>query len=761
MKNTLNRSIYAKVAVTTLMSLGNLAAISAAEESRNGEVVEQAHVVEDGFDGELSPLTVVGGKDKIFNLVGSSAFIDSEEIRKHSDTNINRILAKVPGVYVREEDGYGLFPNISIRGVDGGRSAKVTVMEDGVLMAPATYSAPSAYYSPAIGRMEGLEVLKGSSQVKYGPHTTGGVLNYLSTSVPDEFEFYTKMTYGTDNTFFAQSYFGDTVETDKGLFGYLLELHYQRSDGFREIDGHSGQTTGFERIEPMLKMFWEPDSALKQRFEFKFGYTDFDADETYLGLSEADANRGSRDRYASSLYDNIDTFHYRTYLKYTAEPTSDLKLEATAYYNRFNRNWYKLNQVDGVSLHKALLDQSGGLGSLDALKGKVAGSQIGVKANNRDYYAYGLQTAAQYDFDTADFHHSVVGGVRFHTDRVRRYEWEDSYTSDGNGGYGSMVSGVKGDAGNRRQQTDALAIFAEDAVTFGKTTIRPGVRYEHLSVSYDEWDKSTSATPQAKTSASDTYGVWSGGVGVSHDFSEKNMMYGGIYRGVSVPGPRSHLKSEIEEETSISYEIGYRHQNEAYNIDLAWFYTDYSNLIARESIGGGTSEDRNAGDVEVTGVELLASYDAAYQSDGDSLPIYCSATWTHAEFKTALSSGGEDGIWDGAEVGNTLPYIPEWKFAAGVGFLTENWGVNLDATYTGSQYGTAYNYENPVDSARQGKLDDYVLVDFSGYYQIDDHWRILAGVNNLFDEDYISTRVPHGPRNGRGRHFYTGFEVQF
>ncbi len=747
--------ISTKLVALSVMSLGNIAAITAAEE------VEVAEDAISRMDGELSPLTVVGGKDRIFDLVGSAAYIDAEEIRKHSDTNINRILAKVPGVYVREEDGYGLFPNISIRGVDGGRSAKVTMMEDEILMAPATYSAPSAYYSPAIGRMSGLEVLKGSSQVKYGPHTTGGVLNYLSTPVPAEAEFYTKITYGSDNTLFGHSYFGDTVQTDNGLFGYLLELHYHRSDGFREIQGHSSQDTGFERIEPMLKLFWEPETALKQRFEFKFGYTDFDANETYLGLSEADAQRGSRDRYASSVYDNIDTFHYRTYLKYTAEPTDDLKFEATAYYNRFNRNWYKLNKVDGVSLHKALLDHSGGLGSLDALKGRVAGSEIGVKANNRDYYAYGLQTAAQYDFDTADVHHSVVGGVRFHTDRVRRYQWEDTYTSDGSGGYGGLVPGVEGDAGNRRQQTDALALFVEDAMTFGKTTIRPGIRYEHLSVNYDEWSKSTATPPNAKTSASDTYGVWSGGVGFSHDFCETDMMYGGVYRGVSVPGPRSHLKSDIEEETTISYELGYRHQNEAYNVDLAGFYTDYSNLIARESIGGGTSEDRNAGDVEVMGIELLASYDAAYYCDGFALPIYISATWTHSEFKTALSSGGEDGIWDGAELGNELPYIPEWKLAAGVGYMTEKWGANLDATYTGSQYGTAHNYNNPVDSARQGKLDDFILVDFSGYYQLDEHWRLLAGVNNMFDEDYISTRVPHGPRNGRGRHFYTGFEVKF
>ena len=136
---------------------------------------------EPGSADGLAPMTVVGSRAEIPRIAGSAARVETPQIRTQTYTNPGRVLQQVPGVYIRDEDGFGNLPNISLRGVDGGRSAKVTVMEDGIMMAPAPYSEPAAYYTPRIGRMSGIEVLKGSSQVRFGPHTTGGVVNYLST----------------------------------------------------------------------------------------------------------------------------------------------------------------------------------------------------------------------------------------------------------------------------------------------------------------------------------------------------------------------------------------------------------------------------------------------------------------------------------------------------------------------------------------------------------------------------------------------------
>ncbi len=86
---------------------------------------------------QLSPLTVTGIVPDMFALPGSAAVVAGEDFRARGYTNLKQIAATAPGVFVRDEDGFGNFPNISIRGVDGTRSAKVTLMEDGILTAPS------------------------------------------------------------------------------------------------------------------------------------------------------------------------------------------------------------------------------------------------------------------------------------------------------------------------------------------------------------------------------------------------------------------------------------------------------------------------------------------------------------------------------------------------------------------------------------------------------------------------------------------------
>ena len=135
-------------------------------------------------------------------------------------------------------------------------------------MAPAPYSAPSAYYSPNTGRMSGIEVVKGSSQVKFGPHTTGGAINFLSTPIPTSQKVYSKSTFGYWNELRTHTYFGNTEQlSGGGKMGYLIEYYMRDTTGFKELDTNTPDVrgepnTGFTRQEPMIKLFYEPKTSL-------------------------------------------------------------------------------------------------------------------------------------------------------------------------------------------------------------------------------------------------------------------------------------------------------------------------------------------------------------------------------------------------------------------------------------------------------------------------------------------------------------------
>ena len=716
----------------------------------------------------LEPLTVIGSSEAVWELVGSAAYLDAEEFRERGYTDIGKILAPVPGVYVRQEDGYGNFPNISMRGADGTRTEKVTVMEDGILTAPAPYAAPAAYYFPKAGRMSGIEVLKGSSQVRFGPQTTGGILNFLSTPVPgvDQPGFYSRLEGGSDGRLYNHTWYGNTFETDNGRWGYLLEFHGETLDGYRDYFGPIGRDSGFRYFEPMLKMFWEIDGPVDQRIELKLGATDFESDEGYLGLTETDARFNPDTRYASTVFDNMDSEQYRSYLKYILSPCDELNFESALYWNYFERNWYKLDHasttvnpaLDGrgrisggsgrTSLNQALLDPA----LVAVLQGTAPGS-IGVKANARFYHAFGWQNQVNWKFETGAVQHELVGGLRLHYDRIFREQWVDVYNGDGNFGFANYSRGIPGEESNRLEEAFAVAAYVEDRIEIGQLTLSPGFRYERIDVSSTDFNG-------AGVKQSADYGVWAGGIGFNYEWNDCHSSYGGVYRGFSIPGPSSYL-SGVREEESLGYELGWRYRNGGLLVDTAAFFTDFDNLISTDA-GLANNRSFNAGAAEVYGLEGLVQYDPGQgQGWGFGLPMYVSATWTSAELKDALATGGADNIYSGGQPGADVPYVPEWKLAAGIGYRAECWGVNLDAYFASHTYGTALNSPVPVANARQGKVDSLLTVDLTGYYAINDHWKLLGGLTNLFDERAVTTRLPEGPRTNLPRTWFAGVEAAF
>ena len=197
---------------------------------------------------ELDQVSVIGSQEAANATAGAATYIGEQELERFEYTDINRILNSVSGVYLREEDGYGLRPNIGIRGSGTERSGKITLMEDGILIAPAPYASPSAYYFPTAARMQAIEVIKGPGAVKYGPRTTGGAINMVSRQIPEGDQAVVDIAAGSDNARKAHIYGG--TSTDR--VGAVVEVLRQETDGFKELD--NGGDTGFNKNDYLAKL---------------------------------------------------------------------------------------------------------------------------------------------------------------------------------------------------------------------------------------------------------------------------------------------------------------------------------------------------------------------------------------------------------------------------------------------------------------------------------------------------------------------------
>ena len=762
----MRKSLKIKKSVRTLFAGACLFGVVSA-------VAQDASEASDELDPVLVSGAIVGSKEGVNLITGSATYLDIDDLRVHSISDINSALRRVPGVYVRPEDGYGNFPNISLRGIDMGRSSKVTIMEDGILAAPAPYSAPSAYYSPTLERMSGLEVIKGSSQVKYGPHTTGGAINYLSTAIPEEVTTYSKVYYGSFDEMVTHIYHGGKQDTDIGRIGYLVEGYYRTTNGFKELQGATGET-GFTRSEPMLKLSWEPNTANYQSLELKLSSTDFDANETYLGITDDDFRANPYTRYAATRNDQINTYASRGYLRHFAELGGNASLKTTAYFNNFHRNWFKLDKVNGMSAYKEWDDP----GFLAVVKGEAAG-ELRNKANNRDYSSMGIESVLTYDLALGSLDNQVKLGVRYHEDEVNRLQWYQRYTQDANGNLSTAgPDAPSGKAGDRRQNTGAWSIYLEDRIAISdKLSFTPGIRYESLDYSYDQNTRTSDKSPAAGSGDLD---VVTGGLGLSYDLQDNLNLFAGIYRGASLPGPRSYIRSDesLKEESSMSYELGARYQNEAFVATGAIFYSDLSDFIVPDNLGTGfeefdggetvvIDEGRNDGEISALGLELQLGYDfGAANGAGYSLPVTFGITLTEAEFGSGASSADGESIFSGAQSGNAVPYIPEVQFHVGVGLEVGKYRIALDGTYVGDTNASGANGSGPYNRAgafdsRYGEVPSYFIADLTVQYQISDTTKVFATARNLFDEEYVVGRLPQGARPGMPQSFLVGIEAQF
>ena len=673
-----------------------------------------------------------------------SDVVSKSELDQFRYTDIHRIVSRIPGVYISEEDGLGLRPNIGVRGTGSLRMEKLNVMEDGVLIAPAPYASPAAYYSPTAGRMESIEVRKGSTQIKHGPFTTGGSLNYISTSIPTSKLNSVSLDIGSFGKRLMQVRSGDSM----GNFAYLIELYSDKMDGFKELDG--GGDTGYDKTDFMTKLRYSFSES--HALEFKYSMTDELSDETYLGLTDADYSDNPLRRYRATTLDEMDADHSQIMLSYAAKLNDNMSLAIIGYCNDFARNWYKLNKVNGMSLSSITKPTSDEWNEFYLLMNaeNSVDDAYRIKANNREYYSSGIQAV----FNVNAGNHDIQAGVRIHSDEMDRFQWEDRYGMQ-NGKLIMTTQATKGSDSNRIDSAEATALFAEDRFTYGDITVTAGARYEEIVLKRDDWGKTDPDRSETPSQRQHTMDVIVPGIGFEYALNDYQSVSVGVHKGFAPPGPGTSGVEEnaVEPETSINTEIGFKSNKGLNSLEVTFFTNSYENLIGADTAasGGGTDEIFNGGAVDISGLELYLRR-ILVDTGSVQIPFEMSWTNTNSEFQESF-----DGFWGKVLKGDELPYIPD-------NLITFNLGLNVEKFSSNISLKKTPKMRTVAGSGRLYKsnsTDELTIIDVGMRYAFDNSVTLSFNINNFLNDNSIAARRPYGVRPSMPRSLNIGVNYIF
>jgi len=701
-------------------------------------------------DFKLQTVKILGNNETYVEP-GSIYQISKEELKNKKTTNIHEVLKDIPGVSIQQEDGFGLRPNIGLRGTHPHRSKKITMLEDGVLLGPAPYSAPAAYYFPLVSRITGVEVYKGPSSVKYGPNSIGGAINFLTRDFSEKQKAEIDYSYGSYDTHKLNTWYSGGSKS----FNWLAEYNRASSDGFKDLP--RGGNTGFEKNDVLLKGRYKFNTAKERTLDFKVSWSDEVSNETYMGLTGDDFGREPYARYESTSTDRLNWEHKEYKIKYFNEWTENVFSDLTLYRNEFSRNWDKLNGFadTSIDLRDVFLSPTGQnedfLAVLKGQKDSSPSEKLRFGINQRDYISQGISFETRVTtLNSKGRSNNLDIGLLLHNDEIERSHLLQD--ADMIGGRLSKDAAFVDPDNSNIDSTKALRLFLVDTFETEKWLIRLGGRFERV-----ENKRFDTATNLEKNT--DTEEFFVPGAGVSYKINSKNLVFVGANKGYTLPGPGQD--SSILPEESMNYELGYRYRG-AYSFELIGFYSDYRNLLGACSFSTGCTSGEldvqfNGGEAKIFGAEFLAGTEMAYKDF--SFPLRLSATYTNATFNSNFISTNRE--WGGSaanplpiNIGDPLPYIPELMASLTVGLKFKRITSNLFYNYKSSIFDQAA-------SSGQFEISSFSTVNLNTRYQVDKKLGLYLNVENLLGNEYISSVRPFGLRPGAPRWVSLGAAYTF
>lgn len=689
------------------------------------EGVASAPLPPKASERELEVRVVGSRADALQRVPGSGTVLGAKDLRRAAPTTTGEMLRRVPGVQVREEYSGGGRLDISVRGLDAGRSRRVLLLEDGVPMSLNPYSEPDMYFAPAVERYRAIEVVKGSGNVLFGPQTLAGTINFVTLAAPDRPTAAVDVDGGSYGYLRTLGSYGDAV----GGARYVVQALHRRGDGFRQ--------QSFDSTDALAKVVIP--TGERGEAVLRLGYHRDDADSDAIGLNAA-MWRSTPRRPTLAPSDHLILDKFDAALIHEQRFSHDTKLKTLAYAYRTSRIWrrqdYTRSPAPGASYERIVGDVS------------VPGGALWFARTNaildRTYDVAGLEPRLEHRMKTGDVSHTLdVGG---------RLLYETAHYQQRTGGYPQTYAGSLDF--EERHSGAAFAGYVQDRVAFREDLlVTPGVRVEHHRFRRVVTRQGTAnGTEDVYAPGEDAVTGFIPGIGMVYGSKASNV-FGGMHVGWAPPrvasaiSPRG-VSSGVGADESMNYELGTRQSPARWlRAEVTGYLSSFSNQVIVNTAPNADTALTDAGATNLLGAETAALVSLDKSLEWPTIvELGARYTYSRATFR------------HGPDAGNLLPYAPEHSATANLDVEhASGAGGQLAYTFVGPQFSDAANTRAEDVTGRIGIVDERSLVDATLHYR---HKRsgltFRLTAKNLLDATYVAARRPEGIFPGPYRQILLG-----
>lgn len=733
-------------------ALGLLLALGAA-----GAQAQETEKKKEGEDGTtvLETITVLSAEDQLKQMPGVST-ITASDLQKTPVTNdISEIIRKMPGVNLtgssasgsrgnqRQIDLRGMGPENTLILIDG----KPVLSRNSVRMGRAGErdSRGDTNWVPAEA-IERIEVIRGPAAARYGSGAAGGVVNII-TKRPDRLTTTVSTHVGVPQHSEEGRTFRGNIVTGGPINDYMsfrLTGNYNKTQGDSQ-DINAGHTAAGATAAPAGREGVE-NRDLRALLSVQ------PTDDHTIDLEGSWSRQGNI--YAGDTLNSI-------------APTTIVNEMIGKETNVMRRGTMSLTHKGeydfGDSMSYIQWENTINRRLNEALAGGPEGSFLAAgtwgstKLNN-------LTAKSEWNLPVdLGVEQKVTLGTEF------RGEWmEDSGTVSQSLISGVQIPGTPTNPADRSPKADTqmVGLYVEDNIQVtDRFMLTPGVRFDYHTSFGANWSPSLNASYEVTDELSLKAGIARAFKAPNLFQLNPNYVYYTMGNGCPVNYPAAGGvgcyvvgNADLDAETSLNKEFGINYHNDAgWNAGLTWFHNDYRNRIATGLVPIASADPatsagwllrwENVPEAVISGLE-----------GNLSMPLHENLTWsTNATYMIESKNKSN---------GQPLTLIPEYTINTALDWQARE---DLLLTLSATRYGKT---ESPVVSATTGGLvanpaprDPYTLVNFNAKYDINETYRVSAGVTNIFDKRVFregsGSAAGANTYNEPGRTFYVSLSATF